>query len=121
MFREKMDYFLCDSIFHFCKILCEINSPKKLKWWRSELTVWKLRKLTVILFWQKFRQINAFTKEIILINILIVVDLTKFPFSVRVNFPLFHTVQCNCGNSLSPISGKNFVKVTVLLNKLLKS
>ena len=30
--------------------------------------------------------------------------------------------QCgNCGNSLSHLFGKNFVKVTVLLNKLLKS
>ena len=27
-------------------------------------TVWKLRKFTLKLFWQKFREINGFTKEI---------------------------------------------------------
>ena len=34
-------------------------------------TVWRLRKFTLKLFWQKFREINGFTKEII-------VDFTKF-------------------------------------------
>ena len=51
-----------------------------------------LRKLTVILFWHKFRQINAFPNYNYN-NYLKVVDLTKI-FSVRVNIPLFHTAQC---------------------------
>ena len=45
--------------------------------------------------------------------------------SVRENFYNFHTVshaQCgNYANSLSRIFGENFVKITVLLNKLLNS
>ena len=46
-------------------------------------------------------------------------------FSVRENFSFFHTVQCaqcgNYGNLLSRFFGKSFVKVTVLLKKLLNS
>ena len=69
--------------------------------------VWKLREHRGQLwkFWQIFREINVFTKELIWRNI----------FSMRVTFAFFHTV----GNSLSRIFGKNFVKVTVLLKKLL--
>ena len=49
-------------------------------------TVWKLRKFTVTLIWQKFREINVFTKEntkeLIWRNFL----------WVTVNFSFFHTV-----------------------------
>ena len=68
-----------------------------------------------------FRQINSLV-------ICIVKTLLSRKFcqkSVRLNFYNFHTVnsaQCgNYGNSLSRIFGKNFVKVKILLNKLLKS
>ena len=37
--------------------------------------LWKLRKFSLILFWQKFREINSFTKE--------VVDFTKYFFGER--------------------------------------
>ena len=56
----------------------------------SSFTMWKLWQFTLtFFFWQKFRQINAFTKEItkqlIWRNILSV-------RAVRVNFSFFHTV-----------------------------
>ena len=44
----------------------------------GDSTVWKLRKFTFTLFWQKFRESKKFTKEIYWI-----VDLTKFFFSER--------------------------------------
>ena len=56
--------------------------------WNFDLltTVWKLRKFTFTLFWQKFRESNVFakeiTKEMIWRNI----------FLVRVNSSFFHTV-----------------------------
>ena len=60
-----------------------------LKSWFPEIffpwdTVWKLWKFTRTFFWQIFREINAFTKELIWRNI----------FSMRVNFAFFHTVKC---------------------------
>ena len=76
--------------------------------------MWKLQKFSLTYFWQKFRESNIFTKEV-----------TKELISRNI-FWFFHTAetvsQCgNYGNSLSHIFVKNFVKVTVLLNKLLKS
>ena len=63
--------------------------------------LWKLLRLSRTHFWQKFREINGFTKEItkelIWRNI----------FLVRPNFSFFHIV----GNLLSLFFGKNFVKL----------
>ena len=58
-----------------------------------------------------FCQINAFTKELISRKIEHFVENEKFT----------RTHCGNYGNSLSRIFGKNVVKVTVLLSKLLKS
>ena len=44
-------------------------------------TVWKLLRFSLTHFWQKFRESNVFTKELIWGNI----------FFVRLNFSLFHT------------------------------
>ena len=49
-------------------------------------TVWKLRKFSLTLFWQKFRESNVFTKEITKELI------SRNFFSVRENFSFFHTV-----------------------------
>ena len=70
-----------------------------------------------VLYWQKIRESNGFTKEI---NRYLV-DLTKSFFSEKIEkVTRTQCAQCgNYGNSLPHIFGKNFVKVTVLLNKLL--
>ena len=52
----------------------------------SFFTVWKLRKFTLTLLWQKFRESNTFAKEL-------TTDLiSRNIFSVKVNFLIFHTV-----------------------------
>ena len=73
---------------------------------------------------KKFRQINSLVFS--LVNTLLSRNFCQI--SVTVNFRNFHTVsefqcaQCgNYGNSLSHYFGKNFVKVTYLLKKILKS
>ena len=80
---------------------------------------WKLRQFSPTThIWQKFRESNVFTKEITR------VELTNYflsgtKFSI---FPQYTVPQGGSyGNSLSRILGKNFVKVTVLLNKSLNS
>ena len=54
-----VDLYVYDSvemseIYPISKIFREIN---------LQYTLWKLRKFTLTLFWQKFRQSNVFTKE----------------------------------------------------------
>ena len=49
-------------------------------------TVWKLRKFSLTLFWQNFRESNVFTKE----NTKELIS--RNFFSVRENFSFFHTV-----------------------------
>ena len=82
-------------------------------------TVWIMRRYSLTRhFWQKFRESNVLTKEIT--EELIWRNL----FLVRRKFSFFHTVVwCgNNGNLLSShIFGKNFVKITFLLKKLLES
>ena len=41
----------------FCQVLCVHDV------WKIHSVLWKLRKFTVILFWQIFRESNVFTKE----------------------------------------------------------
>ena len=80
------------------------------------LLVWKLREFTHTILSQKSREINAIrTKShCILLS-------RNFCFLVKKKFPNFHaTAQCeNCWNFVWHIFGKNFVKVTFLLKKLL--
>ena len=40
------------------------DEKKYLVFYKYTLTVWKLRKFTLTLFWQIFRETNVFTKEI---------------------------------------------------------
>ena len=47
--------------FHYFQFQPTISRKKSSK--RSLLTTWKLRKFTVTLLWQKFRESNVFTKE----------------------------------------------------------
>ena len=49
---------------------------------RSRHAVWKLRKFSLTLFWQKIRESKSFTKELI----------SRVFFSVREIFSFFHTV-----------------------------
>ena len=63
-------------------------------------TEWKLLEFSVTNFWKKIRFVNFFR------------EMNSFLPST--------SIQCgNYGNSFSRIFGKNFVNVTVLLNKLL--
>ena len=70
--------------------------------------IWKLQKFAFTNFWQKFREINEFSAECTLFSR---------------NFSILHncgkTTCGNYGNSLSHFFGKKFVKVIVLLKKLL--
>ena len=85
------------------------------RWEKVHLTVWKLLRFSLTQFWQKFRENNAFTKKI---NYELVFSETTF-----FNFPhcaSVHTAQCgNFMNLHSHFFVKNFVKVTVLLKKVL--
>ena len=76
--------------------------------------------LCIAHLWQKFRENNVSTKDLI----------WRKKFSVTVNFSFFHTALCgvplcgNCRNSFSHFFRKNFVKamvLRVLLKKLLNS
>ena len=74
--------------------------------------VWKLRKFTLTLFWQNFRESNGFTGFTNQI-----VDLTKF-FLVRVNFSFFHStaLRANVWHLISHIFGvKNWPKMAQFL------
>ena len=71
--------------------LVEISVNKKRNMENLCCTVWKLRRYTLMLFWQKFRESNSFTKYIT------VWKLQK------------------CSYSLSHFFHKNFVKALVLL------
>ena len=55
---------------NFCQKCVRVN-------FRNFHTVWKLRKFTLTLFWQKFRESNGFTNKITKY----LVDLTKYFFS----------------------------------------
>ena len=64
-------------------------------------------------WWKIFREINCLVSSLVILAKTLI-SRNFFQKSVR--------AQCgNCGNSLSHFSDKNFVKVTFLVKKLLKS
>jgi len=91
LIQKKMGVFFVKSFTstnNFCNFVNSLQNrlTKKSWFYLSCHTVWKLRKFSLTLFSQKFRQNNDFTKEI-----------TKWLvwqnfFSVRENFLFFHTV-----------------------------
>ena len=79
--------------FSLKKLLKNWFHGKKFRWERilrfphcALCTVWKLRKFSLTLFWQKFRETNSLTKEITKELV------SRKKFSVRENFTFFHTV-----------------------------
>ena len=105
------------SIYCVCAIREKVVFTKFL---RKKCTSVEKREISLIITKKIFRQINS------LVTYLVTPLLSRniCHKCVRENSHNFHKMCCENyghGHSLSPIFGKNFMKVTVLLNKLLKS
>ena len=106
LFAAPLGYKTASISYFKFKIFREIMSVKVKKklnsrnfCFKKQCTLWKLRKFTHTLFGQKFRENNNFNYKITLY----IIDLTKYFFGE------------------SKFFAGNFVKLTVLLNKLLNS